>query len=195
MKIAIILPAAGASRRMRGADKLLQDVDGVTLLHLMAARACAVSDSVLVTLPSADHPRAGVLDGLPVQRIMVPDAAEGMAASLRYAARNLPPEVRGMMILPADMPDITEGELTRIINSFGRDPDAIHQGSSVDSPGHPVLFPADCVPLFATLTGDQGARPIIQAKTHRRRLVPLPGQSAITDLDTPEAWQEWRARR
>ena len=39
MTRAILLPAAGASRRMRGRDKLLEGVDGVALLRRSALRA------------------------------------------------------------------------------------------------------------------------------------------------------------
>lgn len=195
MKVAVIIPAAGASRRMRGADKLLQDVDGKPLLRIMAERACAVSDTVFVTLPNLDHPRANALDDLSLRVIPVPDAAEGMAASLRAAARALPDGIDGALILPADMPDIEISDLESIIKYYGRNPHAIIQGSSLDKPGHPVLFPADCLSLFKTLSGDRGARPILQQMRDRIRLVPLPGRAALTDLDTPEAWAKWRASR
>ncbi|SMC43455.1 NTP transferase domain-containing protein [Primorskyibacter flagellatus] len=195
MKVAVIIPAAGASRRMRGADKLLQDVDGKPLLRIMAERACAVSDTVFVTLPNLDHPRANALDDLSLRVIPVPDAAEGMAASLRAAARALPDGIDGALILPADMPDIKSSNLDSIIKYYGNNPHAIIQGSSLNEPGHPVLFPADCLSLFKTLSGDRGARPILQQMRDRIMLVPLPGRAALTDLDTPEAWTKWRASR
>ncbi|WP_435310786.1 nucleotidyltransferase family protein [Primorskyibacter sedentarius] len=195
MTVAIILPAAGASSRMRGADKLLQVVDGQPLLALMAARACAASKTVLVTLPSASHPRAGALSGLPIKVVTVPDAAEGMAASLRAAALALPDTVDGVMVLPADMPDITEVEISHLINAFEANPNAIVQGASAGEPGHPVLFPIDCVAQFSRLSGDRGARAILKEKAHRVHLVDLPGRAALADLDTPEDWEEWRASR
>jgi CTP:molybdopterin cytidylyltransferase MocA len=42
------------------------------------------------------------------------------------------------------------------------------------------------------LEGDEGARGILRdGEIHP---VPLPGQRALTDLDTPEEWEAWRRK-
>jgi molybdenum cofactor cytidylyltransferase len=43
-----------------------------------------------------------------------------------------------------------------------------------------------------SLHGDQGARAVLAQEDVG--LIALPGQNAITDLDTPEAWAAWRSR-
>lgn len=192
--IAIVIPAAGSSSRMRGADKLLEPVAGIPLLRRVAERALGQSDTVFVTLAEAASPRAQALHGLAVRLIEVPDASEGMAASLRRAVVALPPETAGVMILPADMPDITTEDLAAVIAVF-RDTGArsIVQATGADgTPGHPVIFPSDLIGSFRELAGDTGARSIL--KTHRNRLkrVELPDTHALVDLDTPEAWDQWR---
>ncbi|MGI3164685.1 nucleotidyltransferase family protein [Pseudooceanicola sp. 200-1SW] len=194
--IAVLLLAAGASRRMRGRDKLLEEIDGAPLLRRQASAALAAGiGPVLVTLPCADHPRAAALDGLAVTPVPVADADEGMGASIRAGVAALPPGMRGVMILPADMPDLGAVELMQMEQAFRGDPLPILRGASGARAGHPVLFPADLFPALETLSGDRGAAPVIAANRARLRLLPLPGQSALTDLDTPEAWTEWRARR
>jgi molybdenum cofactor cytidylyltransferase len=194
-QIAIVIPAAGASRRMRGIDKLLEPVAGVPLLRRSASRATTVSDCVIVTLPDHQSPRAAVLRDLDITLVEVPDAAEGMAASLRQACGHLPGTITGVMILPADMPDLTETDLRQVCAAFdASDGQAIVQAAAADgTPGHPVIFPSDLFPAFATLSGDAGARSILKANAHRIARVALPGQNALTDLDTPEAWAAWRA--
>lgn len=192
--IAILIPAAGASRRMRGTDKLSQPVDGEPLLRRTARRAAAVARHVTVTLPDHDHPRAALLDGMGVQLVAVPDAHEGMSASLRRGIAYLPKGLDGVMVLPADMPDLDEADLRQIIDAFAAAPQPIlFQGTAEDgTPGHPVLFPSDCFAAMRSLTGDRGARDILRSNGHRLRHVPLPGRHALTDLDTPEAWAAWR---
>ena len=74
--VAILIPAAGFGTRMRGADKLLQDVGGLPLIRRQAQRALAAGDHVVVTLPSTDSPRAQALSGLPIRMVEVPDAAD-----------------------------------------------------------------------------------------------------------------------
>ncbi len=194
MTVAILIPAAGLGTRMRGADKLLQRVDEMPLLRRVALRALVASPLVIVTLPDLTGARADTLAGLDVQTVAVPDNATGMAASLRRGAALVPADT-GLMIVPADMPDLTSTNFTQLINRFqGEDQPFLYQGIAADgTPGHPVLFPPDCLPAFAALSGDQGARAILQANKHRLQRVDLPGENALTDLDTPEAWARWRS--
>ncbi|WP_412506377.1 NTP transferase domain-containing protein, partial [Roseovarius sp. SYSU LYC5161] len=49
--LVILLPAAGASARMEGPDKLLEPVDGMPLLRRQVLMALATGAPVLVTLP------------------------------------------------------------------------------------------------------------------------------------------------
>ncbi|WP_094019545.1 nucleotidyltransferase family protein [Maliponia aquimaris] len=194
LDIAILIPAAGASSRMRGRDKLVEEVDGTPLLRRQAQRAMATGAHVAVTLPAHDHPRAAVLAGLPVQVIEVPDADQGMSSSIRRGVGHLPRDIKALLILPADMPEIETADIRRLIDGFSAMPIPMLQQATAEdgTPGHPVLFPRDCFMSLQTLTGDKGARDILRDNAHRVRFVPLPGRRALTDLDTPEAWSAWR---
>lgn len=188
--LACVLLAAGSSRRMRGADKLLEPVDGMPLLRRQAlALLAAGCGPVAVTLPPDRPARAAALEGLTLQILPVPDAASGMSASLRRAAEWA--AGRALMVVPADMPEITAEDFTRIAKAFdGATP---LRGSAEDgTPGHPVVFPATLLGLLAMLEGDEGARSVLKA--HPPALLALPAEHAVTDLDTPEAWAAWRAR-
>lgn len=191
MTLVILLLAAGASSRMRGGDKLRETVEGAPLIATMARRAASVAPT-LVTLPARNHPRADALTGLDVTQIPVPDAHEGMAASIRAGTAALPPGTTAVMILPADMPALTATDLHTMATAWADTPDNVLRATDADgTPGHPVIFPARLFPALAQLSGDQGARPVLA--TEHPRLVALPGQHATTDLDTPEAWAAWRA--
>lgn len=194
-QIAIVIPAAGASRRMGTRDKLLEPVDGLPFLRGVAQRALTVSEHVFVALPDPASPRCDVLEGLAVTRIMVPDAQDGMSASLRRAVAEVPDTVDGVMILPADMPDLTTDDLCLLAQAFDDASGAfIVQGATHDErPGHPVIFPADVIPAFQTLEGDTGARAVLKAYAARLIRVALPGDNAVIDLDTPDEWTLWRA--
>ncbi|MBY6138140.1 nucleotidyltransferase family protein [Leisingera daeponensis] len=190
--IAILLLAAGASSRMQGRDKLLEDVDGLPLLSLMCRRAALTGLPVYITLPGLSHPRA-TATGDAIQ-VPVPDAAEGMAASIRRGTAALPEGTEAVMILPADMPEITAQDMLQLAAQFHGPDSPILRATAVDgTPGHPVLFPQRCFAALKSLGGDQGARSILTAETVRT--VPLPGRHALTDLDTPEDWAAWRQHR
>jgi len=115
----ILLLAAGQSRRMRGRDKLMEPVAGHPLLRLMAERALAAGiGPLLVALPPPPHPRHAALAGLELKTIDIPDAAEGLSASLRRGIGSLPPAARAVMILLADLPDLTAEDLKTVAQSF-----------------------------------------------------------------------------
>ncbi len=190
--LTILIPAAGASARMRGHDKLLEPVEGQPFLRRQASIALTLTPNVIVTLRNPDPARRDALANLPVTLLPIVAAATGMSASLRAAAATVK---TALMILPADMPDITAADLGLLIAGLAQMPHHILRGSADDKPGHPVIFPAHLLPELARLTGDEGARSILARHAALICLIALPDQHALTDLDTPEDWASWRAKQ
>ena len=190
--IAILLLAAGASSRMQGRDKLMEEVDGLPLLSQICNRAAQTGLPCYVTLPSTAHPRSAATGRAHV--IAVPEASEGMAASIRTGVAALPAETDAVMILPCDMPEIQTQDMLHLAAHFqGPDGPVLRATTDDGTPGHPVLFPRRCFAALGQISGDQGARAVLRSQ--EVQLVALPGQHAVTDLDTPEAWASWRAGR
>jgi CTP:molybdopterin cytidylyltransferase MocA len=195
MDVAIVILAAGASSRMGGRDKLLEPVAGEPLVARVARIAAATGCPVTVVLPHDRPARRAALAGLPVAVVEARDAARGMSASLRAGLATLAPGAAAAMILPADMPGLATEDLGALIAAHRADPARILRGATADGrPGHPVLFPADLLPALAAATGDTGGRAVIAANPERVRLVPLAGDRAVLDLDTPADWAAFRAR-
>ena len=65
-----LILSAGYSTRMRGADKLLEKIDGVSQLCRIT-KAAAENGVTFMTLPSADHPRNRAVSAISVQRIFL----------------------------------------------------------------------------------------------------------------------------
>lgn len=193
--ITILIPAAGASRRMGGRDKCLELVAAEPILRRTARLAVGSGARVVVTLPDTGPflpGRLHALAGLGLTVLPVKDAHEGMAASLRAGARAAG-EARGLMVLLPDMPGIGAAEIALVMDSFRQDETRAVRATAEDgTPGHPVIFPHRLFAEIAVLTGDQGGRRILLGE--EVRACPLPGQMALTDLDTPEDWANWRAR-
>jgi CTP:molybdopterin cytidylyltransferase MocA len=117
-----------------------------------------------------------------------------IARQLGRAIAALPAGHTGAMVVLADMPDSTTDDLNTLRDAFDADPRAIIRATSNGVQGHPVVFPADLFPDLIAITGDTGAKPVIMAQRDRLHLIPLPEGHATTDLDTPEAWDDWRTR-
>ena len=193
--IPILLLAAGASSRMGGTDKLMTPVHGQPLLRRSAKVACAAGNGpVLVALPPAPHPRHGALDGLDLIPVEVGNAAEGMNASLRALLAAIPGPADAVMVLLADLPDLTAEDLNLVLQSVDTTSETlIWRGvNAAGKPGHPVVFSARLVPELAALTGDGGAQSVVRRHRDHVALIPLPNDHALHDLDTPEDWAAWQ---
>lgn len=195
-QIPIILLAAGQSSRMGGADKLMQPIEGVPLLRRVAQRALAAGH-VIIALPPAPHPRYTVLEGLDVQLVEIPNAQEGMNASLRGAMASIPANAPAVMILLSDLPDLTTQDLNSVLRSVKTHPDNLIWRGATDegAPGHPVVFDRSLFSELSELNGDSGAQIVVQRYKGKVHLHRLPAQNALLDLDTPADWTRWNAGR
>ena len=66
----IVILAAGRSSRMRGGDKLLEEIEGTPLILRAVRAALRVAPEVVVTLPPASPRRAWLADA-PVRGVEV----------------------------------------------------------------------------------------------------------------------------
>ena len=192
--LVILIPAAGASSRMRGRDKLLEEVDGIPQLVRCVGQAVATGWPVVVAL-SADFPkRAEAIEHLPVTSVVVTQPDDGMAASIRQAMVKVPDQADGVMILPADMPDLKTVDLQYLAAHFSHSPErAIRAAGQDGTPGHPVIFPRRLFAKLRALPNAEGARAALEGEDVA--LCPLSDDRALTDLDTPEDWERWRENR
>jgi len=94
-----------------------------------------------------------------------------------------------------DHPDISHEVVDQVIGAFesAQAPIVIptHQGRR----GHPTLFAR---PLFAELQAaplDEGARVVVRAHSDQILELPINDDEILADLDTPEQYQAWLARR
>ncbi len=195
-KVAALVLAGGQSSRMRGRDKLLEEVDGVPLLLRLALEAQnSGASEVLVVLPPDRPERRRVLSGEGVAFIEAPEALEGMAGSIRAGLVELRDRADAVLIVLADMPEVGSSDLDRLIAAF--DPahhrEICRATTSDGVPGHPVLFGRRFFEALGDLRQDRGAKAVLLDGLEFLVDVPLPGQRAVTDLDTPEDWDAWRA--
>lgn len=188
--IAAIVLAAGQSSRMGEVNKLLAHVQGKAMVR-HAVDAALESDAasvVIVTGHDADKV-CDSLEELPVSIVHNEAYAQGMSTSLKRGLQALTGGVDGAVICLADMPGVNAGHLNSLIQAF--DPDA---GRSVCVPvykgrrGNPVLWSQSFFPEMMELTGDKGARELLQEHQHVVHEVEMPSDDVLRDIDTPEAF-------
>ena len=176
---ALILLAAGRSRRFGAADKLAQPLGGRPLglhvAHTLRAMPFAARIAVVSQVPPDFAAYGFALAANPA-----PD--EGMSRSIAIgldAARGHP--VEAVLIVLADMPCVTEAHVARLF-AAADGPDTIVASSDGERPSPPALFGASWFDALAALHGDAGARTLIRRARH---VIAPPGE--LVDIDSEEA--------
>lgn len=192
--IPILILAAGTSSRMRGRDKMLEDVGGVPLVCRQAQIALKTGHPVFVALGPQMRQRRNVLKDMDVAVITAPEATEGLSGTLRGAVAKLP-QCEAFMIMLGDLVALTTEDLQSILNARGAYPTCrVWRGATEDGkPGHPILIDQSLRSAFASLQGDHGGESVLRPLHDKTQLVRLKDQHARFDLDTPEDWAAWRA--
>ncbi|MBG6289392.1 nucleotidyltransferase family protein [Pseudomonas nitroreducens] len=184
MTVVALVLAAGQGSRF-GADKRRAVLpDGRSLLAHSVERAQAVFDDVRVVLRAGEQADAF---GLPAgcRVIHSPDAALGMGHSLAAGAASLlDSDAQAVAILLGDMPWIAPETLRALADAAGASTILfpLHDGQR----GHPVLFGRDFWPELTQLTGDEGARAVVQAHRDSCVVVEVKDAGVLRDVDTPE---------
>lgn len=194
-KVAVILLAAGQSRRMRGRDKLLEPVGACTMLeHAAKAALASKADTVFVALPPQADARRARLAGLAVRPIEVPDYAEGMGGSLRNAMAHIGAEYKAVIVALADMPEITPAHFNVLISAYdpAQNYEICRAQTTDGGKGHPVLFGRRFFEALGDSYGDSGGKAVVASSQDYVLDVKTIGQGARLDLDTPEAWAAWQ---
>jgi molybdenum cofactor cytidylyltransferase len=180
---AVVLAAGSGSRF--GGGKLLAAWDAGVLLEgaLAAAFAAPVRSVTVVIGADADAVAAAVLAFDPRAMIVhAPDYAEGMGASLRTGIASLPADADGVFVFLGDMPRVPASVLPRMAQ-------ALIDGALAAAPvyhgrrGNPVLLDRTLFPQLLALTGDAGARGVLQSLGDRLALVESPDDGVLFDVD------------
>ncbi len=133
-----------------------------------------------------------VLMGFEVQIAVNPAPEEGQAGSVRTGIAALPASVDAALIALGDQPLLAPSIIPALLTARRTSPKLIVAPRYRDGQGNPVLFKRGIFPELLRLTGDQGARPIIQREPTRVEWVeldlPMP-----PDVDTPEDYEKIRA--
>lgn len=185
MKLAAIILAAGQSSRFSEGHKLLADFRGRPILaHVLElAGQCPVFDCVVVT--GAERERVeSIAHSAGFRTQHNPDFAAGLSTSLMAGIAALPAGIDGTFILLGDMPMIRPGTLQTLAEAAGHAPE---KAAFVPVFGtdwaHPVLLMRKIFAELASLSGDQGARKLLQARGDVA-LVPIDDPGSLADIDT-----------
>lgn len=180
MTVGAIVLAAGLSRRM-GAAKLALPVDGVPMLaRTLATVEAAGLPLLVVTGGHADAIRAIAADRPTVH---AQHHAEGLAESLKAGLAAAPTDWDAALVVLGDMPFLSADTLRRLADALAGGAPAV---VPVDEGrrGNPAGFARTTWPRLMALTGDQGARLLLDSLGAHD--IPVEDPGIHRDLDRPE---------
>ncbi|MCE2861121.1 MAG: hypothetical protein RIR76_1475 [Verrucomicrobiota bacterium] len=182
----LVLLAAGASRRM-GSPKQLIEIDGRPLLvrAVEAALAAPVWPVVVVLGANAAVIRPAIAP-LPVLVVENPAWAEGMASSIREGISALRQFSRGLdaaVLALCDQPGFSAATVESLLAAHRATGRGIVAARYAGRLGAPALFSRGHFAALTALTGEEGARDLLNADPARVAAVDLP--ELARDLDTP----------
>jgi molybdenum cofactor cytidylyltransferase len=188
-KPTVLLLAAGQSTRWRAsgaggvAHKLEAPLGNSTLFAQSLANALASGLPVRVAISKATPPSvAAMCRMLDVPALI---CSGGMSDVIAQAVKQTHSPA-GWLIAPADMPRIGKAAYTAVVQ-------ALAKGATIAAPafnsqrGHPVGFAATLRDGLTALTGDQGARMLLQS--HPVTTVAVDDAGILLDIDTPQDLQ------
>ncbi len=192
---AVVILAAGQSRRMGNINKLLQEIDGKAMLRHVAEAACASEASMVLVVTGHEHEQTeAVLKGLDVSFVHNPDYSDGLSSSLKTGVAGLNEDIDGFLVCLGDMPGISKNLLDQMMAAY-----APEKGRLIIAPvfqekrGNPVLFGSRFRPAIADLDGDMGAKFLI-GRNEDVVFEIQADENILLDVDTPDALKSVRDR-
>ena len=186
-QIGIIILSAGASRRMQEPKQLLE-FEGKTLLRRAALAAVeSVCKPVVVVLGANFERIRAEIEDLPVEICFNENWESGLSSSIKTGVENLleiKPDISAVIITLADQPFVTANHINSFAEKFYQSKNAIIAAEYNGTIGVPALFAREIFEEFFELSGDQGAKLILEKRREVLETIKLP--EAVFDIDTPQ---------
>ncbi|MDP2645230.1 MAG: nucleotidyltransferase family protein [Desulfobacterales bacterium] len=185
-----IILAAGRSTRF-GKSKQLEKLNGKPLVAwvieaALGSRLASVvlvlghdEQNILAELgPKAFQPRLKVVAN--------PEYRAGMSQSLRVGLNQVRRTLPSVMFLLGDQPLLTAATINRLLENFWRSARGICVPTHAGQRGNPVIFSRLFYKQLLNLTGDMGARTLIESNPENVLQVEIEDPRCLLDVDTEE---------
>jgi molybdenum cofactor cytidylyltransferase len=156
-----IILAAGLSKRYGLKNKLTQHINNKPIINCLMDKLLSIYDtSELLIVTGYEHETIiNLINNSDIEFIYNNDYKKGIGTSISAGIRELDKTIRGVMIIPADMPIISTKDLIKLQNKFIE-----LNCSKVIFPkyksqvGNPVILPKKYFNILEGLKGDFGAK-------------------------------------
>lgn len=186
-RVAGIVLAAGQSKRMQGANKLLLEVDGIAMIRKVVGEVVASGLDPIWVVTGFERQRIETcLEGLPARFVFNERFQEGMGSSIAVGTLNLDTsDIDGILVCLGDLPRLTAKSIKRILEAYEQlNGDRIVVPTYAGRRGHPVVFPVRFKKELGRLSGDVGARELMRRERECVFQLEVDDEEVVLDRDS-----------
>ncbi len=191
IKAEILLLTAGKSSRM-GQPKALLSIKGQSLISYQIDRLKELGLPITVVLGAYADVISNAAISKEVRLVLNKDFEKGMGSSIAFGTtsiQNANPEIDAILVCAIDQPLIPLDHFENLLSTASKTDFSIIQSlSEAGWRGIPTLFKSNHFKALSKLTGDEGAKSIIQNNRSMVKAIKAPTDSLI-DIDTYEQYQ------
>ena len=184
--ISAILLAAGQSKRMNDENKLTKEIQGIPLIKLSVKNILASSiDELIVVLGYQKEIIEKLINNHEkIKFVFNKDFESGMASSIKTGLNHLSKNTEAFFICLSDMPLINHGIYNQLIKS--KDTKEIIIPTYKGQQGNPVLFNKSMKEKVIDISGDIGAKKILELNKDKILNLEINDQSITKGFDTQD---------
>jgi molybdenum cofactor cytidylyltransferase len=168
-----------------GRQKLLLAMRGTPIVRWSVEALCPHVEDLVVVTGRDDTAVREALAGISARFATNPRPQDGQGSSIAIGVAALRPWTSAALVALGDQPRVPPEVAPALLEAWKRTGKPIVAPVYQGTQGTPVLFAADVFPELRALSGDSGARSIVQARRERVELITIDAPMPA-DVDTPE---------
>ena len=184
--ISAILLAAGQSKRMDGENKLTKEIKGIPLIKLSVKNILASSvDELIIVLGYQKEIIEKLIDkNEKIKFVFNKDFESGMATSIKAGLNHLSKKTEAFFICLGDMPMVSHDIYDQLVKSKNNKEVIVptYKGKQ----GNPVLFNKSMKEKVIDISGDIGAKKILELNKDKILNLEMNNESITIDFNTKD---------
>ena len=186
--ISAILLTAGQSKRMNGENKLTKEIQGTPLIkHSVKNILASAIDELIVVLGHQKETIEKLINkNEKIKFVFNKDFESGIASSIKTGLNNLSEKTEAFFICLGDMPMVNPNIYNQLIKSINKREIIVptYKGQQ----GNPVLFAKSMKEKIINISGDVGAKKILELNKDKILNLEINDQCVTKDFNTQDSF-------
>lgn len=184
--ISAILLTAGQSKRMNGKNKLTKEIQGIPLIKYSVKNILfSCVDELIIVLGYEKEIIEKLIDkNEKIKFVFNKDFKSGMASSIKMGLNHLSKNTEAFFVCLGDMPMVNPDIYNQLIKSRSKKDILVPTYKSQQ--GNPILFNKSMKGKIMSITGDTGAKKILELNKNKISGLEISDQGITRGFDTQD---------